>query len=362
MNIHIGNHIVGGDAKCFLIAEIGLNHNGDVRIARKLIEEAARVGADAVKFQKRTIEDVIIGEYLERPYAGYNSYGATYGEHRAALELQDEVWPELRDLSLKLGLEFFASPWDEKSADFLEELNIPALKIASADLTNLPLLKHVAAKEKPVILSTGMSTMKEIEEAVSTVQKINPQLALLHCVSTYPFDDHHANLSMIPILKDRFPQAVIGYSGHEKSGHIISVMAAVLGAKIIERHFTLDRTLKGPDHAASLEPHGFGFIHENVRKAEAAMGSGEKRILDSEKPIREKLAKSVVSKCDIKAGTVITADMLTVKSPGIGIVPTQLQDLCGRTAMVDVAVDTLLPTDALTWPLTRVEAALTSSD
>jgi len=351
MKIRIGKHQIGEETPCYIVAEIGLNHNGQVEIARKLIKEAARVGANAVKFQKRSIKDVLIKEYLDKPYSGFNSYGATYGEHRAALELPDEAWSELRDYTNAHGMDFFASPWDERSADFLEDLGVPAFKIASGDLTNIPLLRHVAAKGKPVILSTGMSNLDEIEEAVATITQINPQLVLLHCVSIYPFDDHLANLRMIPVLEKQFPQAVIGYSGHEKSGHIISVVAAVLGAKLVERHFTLDRTMRGPDHAASLEPHGFGFVVEDIRKAEVAMGSGEKEILEDEFPIREKLAKSIVSKCDIKAGSVITEDMLTTKSPGTGIQPKHMVSLCGRTAVVDVPADTLLSLDAMTWPL-----------
>lgn len=350
MKIQIGNHAVGEDAPCYIIAEIGLNHNGDVDIAKKSIAAAAQAGANAVKFQKRTTKDVLIKEYLDRPYSGQNSYGATYGEHRDALELPDEVWPELCKMSQDLGMACFASPWDLKSADFLETLDVPAYKIASGDLTNLPLLKHVAAKGKPVILSTGMSTSEEIQEAVEAVTATNAQLILLHCVSTYPFDDHLANLGLIGTLREQFPQAVIGYSGHEKSGHIISLAAAVLGAKVIERHFTLDRTMRGPDHAASLEPHGFGLVVENIRKVEGAMGDGKKEILEDEIAVREKLSKSIVSTCDIKAGTVITADMLTVKSPGSGLLPRFLDDVCGKKAQVDVATDSLLPKEALTWP------------
>lgn len=351
MTVRIGKQTVGGDTPCFLVAEIGLNHNGDVNVARRLIEEAARVGANAVKFQKRSIGDAFVQEYLERPYDSYNSYGPTYGMHRAALELPDEVWPDLQAFSRGLGLEFFASAFDERSADSLEALGVPAFKIASADLTNLPLLRHIARKGKPVILSTGMSTLDEIDEAVAAIAPINPQLVLLHCVSTYPCDDHLVNLRMIPELKARFPQVIIGYSGHEKSGHMVSVMAVALGARLVERHFTLDRTMRGPDHAASLEPHGFGLLVENVRKTERAMGNGVKTILESEKPIRDKLAKSVVSKCHIKAGTVIGRDMLTVKSPGTGIKPKHIDEVCGRTAMRDIPADTLVPLEALSWPI-----------
>lgn len=357
MNVTIGDRVIGDQAPCFIIAEIGVNHNGDVAIARRLIEAAAKAGADAVKSQKRSIGDMLIREQLERPYSGDNSYGATYGEHRAALELPDSAWPELRDLSSSLGMEFFASPWDQPSADFLEDLGVPAYKIASADLTNTPLLRHVAMKGKPVILSTGMSDLDEMDTAVAAITEINPQLVVLHCVSTYPFDDDLANLRMIPTLKARYPQTVIGYSGHEKSGHVVSLAAAVLGATVIERHFTLDRTMRGPDHAASLEPHGFAFVVENVRKVEAAMGTGVKTVLESEMVARARLGKSVVARCEIPAGTVITAEMLTSKSPGTGIKPSSTESLCGRVAMTTVPEDTLLPTEALTWPWARTKEA-----
>ena len=350
MKFKIGNKTVGDNAPCYLIAEIGLNHNGDRETAMRLIEEAARVGADAVKFQKRNTRAILIREFLDRPYAGENSYGKTYGEHREALELNDDVWYEIRDLSNRLGLGFFASPWDIDSADFLEQVGMPAYKIASADVTNLPLVKHVAAKGKPIIISSGMSTMEEVDEATSVITRVNNEVALLHCVSTYPCEDENVNLRMITTLRNQFPQIVIGYSGHEKSGHIVSQAAATLGAKIVERHFTLDRTMKGPDHAASLEPHGFGFLVEGIRKVECAMGSGEKLIQYEEIPIREKLAKSIVALCDITVGTVITPAMLTVKSPGTGIPANLINQVVGRKAMAEVQSDTLIPEEAIGWP------------
>ena len=357
MIISIGQRDIGEDKPCYIVAEIGLNHNGSVDVARDLIDKAARVGIDAVKLQKRSITDVLTHEHLQQPYSGPNSYGTTYGQHRAALELSEVAWCELCDHSVSVGVQFFASPWDIKSADFLADLDIPAFKVASGDVTNLPLLRHIARKGKPVILSTGMCTLDEVDEAVAVVSQHNDRIVVLHCVSTYPFDVELANLRMIPVFVRRYPHAVIGYSGHEKSGHIISVAAVVLGAKLIERHLTLDRTMRGPDHAASLEPRGFEYLIENVRKVEVALGTGEKCILDSEVPIRAKLAKSVVSSCDIPAGTVITVDMLTVKSPGTGIMPKDLDNICGRIAQVDVPDDTLLPMDAMDWIMANERAA-----
>ncbi len=361
MIISIGQRDIGEDKPCYIVAEIGLNHNGSVDVARDLIDKAARVGIDAVKLQKRSITDVLTHEHLQQPYSGPNSYGTTYGQHRAALELSEVTWCELRDHSVSVGVQFFASPWDIKSADFLADLDIPAFKVASGDVTNLPLLRHIARKGKPVILSTGMCTLDEVDEAVAVVSQHNDRIVVLHCVSTYPFDVELANLRMIPVFVRRYPHAVIGYSGHEKSGHIISVAAVVLGAKLIERHLTLDRTMRGPDHAASLEPRGFEYLIENVRKVEVALGTGEKRILDSELPIRAKLAKSIVTTCDIQAGDVITAEMLTVKSPGTGIKPKHLEELCGRIALADVQADTLLPLEAMDWAMPHERAMVAES-
>jgi sialic acid synthase SpsE len=350
MKITIGKREVGENEPVFVIAEIGLNHNGEVDLARRMIVEAARLGVDAVKFQKRSIPDLLTRESREKAYPGANSFGASYGAHREALELPDDVWPELRDLAYAHGVEFFASPWEEKSADFLFELGVPAFKIASCDVPNLPLLRHVARFGRPVLLSTGMSTLEEVDAAVAAITTFTPHLSVLHCVSAYPFDNHLANLRMIPVLRDRYPQAVIGYSGHEKSGTVISTAAVAMGARIVERHFTLDRTLRGPDHAASLEGNGLRSLITNIRIFEEALGTGEKAILDEERPIRAKLGKSVVAAQRISAGTIITRAMLTMKSPGTGIAGTHLDAICGRVAKRDIEADTIVPPDALGWP------------
>ena len=346
--VKIGARMVGPGEPCYIIAEIGLNHNGDVRIAKRLIDEAVKAGVDAVKFQKRTIGKLLIREWLDKPYGGPNSFGETYGEHRQNLELPEKDWHAIARYTRKKGVDFFASPWDGESADFLATLPMVAMKIASADVTNLPLVETIAGLGFPVIMSTGMSTLSEIDKAVRAITKHTDDLVLLHCVSAYPFDNQHANLRVIQTLQNRYPYPV-GYSGHEKSGIVVSLAAVALGACAIERHFTLDHTMKGPDHAASLEPEGMTRLVESIRKLEGALGDGKKRILEIERSSREKLAKSIVSAREIRKGARISAGDLTVKSPGNGLKPEYIPRLIGKIAREHVPEDVLLPRESLDW-------------
>ena len=348
MAIKIAGRPIGEGYPCFFIAEAGVNHNGNLELARRLVDVALAARADAVKFQKRSINDVLTAEAFNQPYSSPTALGTTYGEHRQKLELSEEDYRELSQYCEAKGIIFLASAWDIKSADFIESLGVPAYKIASADVTNLPLLTHIAQKKKPVILSTGMSTLEEIDEAVETIKQYTDELIILHCTSAYPFDYQYANLNMIKTLRERygFP---IGYSGHEKSGHIISMAAVAMGACVVERHFTLDHTMRGPDHAASLEPHGLTDLIESIKKIEKAFGSPIKDILDIEAPIREKLAKSIVAAKDIKKGQIINRDDLTVKSPGNGLKPRHIQALCSKIARKNIPHDTLVPPEALKW-------------
>lgn len=341
--------MIGQGYPAYIIAEIGINHNGDPEIARRLINVAAEAGADAVKFQKRTTREILTRAGYDRPYESENAYAPTYGQHRDKLELSHDAYRDLFRHALSKGIHFLSSVWDPKSADFIDELGSPAFKIPSPDIINLPLLEHVAKKGKPMIVSTGMSTMEEIEEAVDTIyHNGNPPLILLHCVSTYPCENYDVNLRVMHQLRDRFDVAV-GYSGHDR-GVAIPVAAVALGACVVEKHITLDRAMKGSDHSASLEPDGLKRVVRYIRNAEMAMGDGAKRILDAEVPIRAKLAKSIASRTAISAGTVITAEMLTVKSPGTGLKPACLPRIIGRQAAVAVEENVLLPLSALEWP------------
>ncbi len=346
--LQLGSFHVGDREPAYIIAEIGINHQGDVEIAKKLITEAAGAGANAVKFQKRSINRILTHEGLEMPYDNRNSFGKTYGEHKAALELSELNYQELMRFSNEAGVDFIASGWDEQSIDFLDTLGVPFFKMASADLTNLPLLVHTAKKNKPMILSTGMANMEMVNIAVAAVAPINNQIALLQCTSTYPTVFEEINLEVLNTFRQTFPDYVIGYSGHEL-GIAITEAAVALGAKIVERHFTLDRTMKGGDHAASLEPGGFGKMTRDIRHIESAMGVGVKRVQESEHPIFKKLAKSVVSQIDIASGTIITRDMLTTKGPGTGISPARIHELLGKTVLHDIPADTVMKDEDINW-------------
>ena len=347
--IRIGGRLVGDGQSCFVIAEGGVNHNGDPGLAEELVRIAAHCKADAVKFQKRTIDQLLTRAALDRPYVNPNSLGATYGEHRLKLELSDKDWVRLRDLANGLGLEFMGSAWDRGSADLLDALDTPAIKTPSAVLTDLDLLEYIARRGRPMIVSTGMSSLGEVDQAVQRIQRFTDQLILLQCTSAYPSEFADINLRVMDTFRKRY-DVLVGYSGHER-GIAVSEAAATLGACVVERHFTRDRTLPGPDHAASLEPIGLEKLVRDIRHIEVAMGSANKTIADAELPVRARLGKSVVAAEDIPVGAILRPAMLAAKSPGDGIPANHLERLIGRVAAVEVHADTLLPTEALEWEL-----------
>ncbi|MET0829640.1 MAG: N-acetylneuraminate synthase family protein [Microbacterium sp.] len=287
MTVTIGSRVIGGGRPAYVIAEIGLNHNGDVDLAKQLIDVAADAGADAVKFQKRTPEISTPAHMRDTPRE--TPWGTmTYLEYRYRVEFTRDQYIEVADYALLRGLEWFASPWDVPSVQFLEDLNVVAYKIASACLTDSPLLMAVRDTGKPVILSTGMSTIEQIDAAIDVLG--TDRLVLMHATSTYPMEPDEANLRMIPALRDRYPGVPVGYSGHER-GLQISVAAAALGAVAIERHITLDRTMWGSDHAASLEPTGLQHLVRDLRIVEQALGDGVKRVFPGERAPMAKLRR-----------------------------------------------------------------------
>jgi len=346
--ISINNLKIGSNNPVFIIAEIGINHQGEVAIAKQLISAAKESGADCVKFQKRTISRILTKAGLDMIYENPNSFGKTYGEHKKVLELSDEDYYQLKKYSEKLDLVFCASGWDEESIDFLDKLGVSFFKMASADLTNFPLLEHTAKIGKPMFLSTGMTNMQMVKNAYEFVHDLNDQIVILQCTSTYPSAFNEINLNVLKTYADEFNDAVIGYSGHEL-GIAIPPAAVAMGAKIIERHFTLDRTMKGNDHAASLEPQGFSKMVRDIRHIEKAMGSFEKTAQESEKPIFKKLAKSIVSVTDIDINTIITREMLTTKGPGTGISPTRINDVIGKKSITKVPRDTVIEEGSIEW-------------
>ncbi|MBI3074748.1 MAG: N-acetylneuraminate synthase family protein [Parcubacteria group bacterium] len=311
--ISIGGKVIGVGASVFVIGEIGINHNGDMSITKKLIDMAKVAGCDAVKFQKRTIPIVYSKEELEKPRevpeiilstavkrrrvlpqtcitrlvkSGFMQ--TTNGDLKYALEFTFGEYKEIDRYCKERGVLWFASPWDEESVNFLERFNVPFYKIASASLTDDGLLRHIKKTKKPVILSTGMSTMEEITRAVSILGTGN--LVLLHTVSTYPSEYGDINLSVIKTLQKKFPGVPIGYSGHEK-GISITLAAVAMGACVVERHITLDRTMWGSDQSASLEPHALSMLVRDIRLFERARGDGVKRVAKGELPIKEKLRR-----------------------------------------------------------------------
>ena len=287
MTVTIGSRVIGGGRPAYLIAEIGLNHNGDVDLAKQLIDVAADAGADAVKFQKRTPE--ISTPVGMRDTLRETPWGTmTYLDYRHRVEFDRDQYIEVSDHALLRGLEWFASPWDAPSVAFLETLNVVAHKIASACLTDIPLLEAVRDTGKPVILSTGMSTMEQIDAAIEVLG--TDRLVLMHATSTYPMEPGEANLRMIPALRDRFPGVPVGYSGHER-GLQISLAAVALGAVAVERHITLDRTMWGSDHAASLEPTGLQHLIRDIRIVEESLGDGVKRVFPGERAPMAKLRR-----------------------------------------------------------------------
>lgn len=283
--VQIGSRSVGDDQPCFIIAEIGINHNGDVDLAKRLISVAVAAGCDAVKFQKRTVEVVYSAEELAKPRE--NPFGSTNGDLKHGLEFGQEEYEEINAFCKSVRMPWFISPWDEASVDFIEPFNPPVYKVASASLTDDNLLKHIRKTGKPVIASTGMSTYAEIDHAVSVLGK--KDLVLMHTTSTYPANYEELNLRAIPTMATRYG-VPIGYSGHE-TGIPTSVCAVALGACSVERHITMDRAMWGSDQAASLEPNGISRLVRDVRLWEQAKGDGVKRVFEREIPIIKKLRR-----------------------------------------------------------------------
>jgi N-acetylneuraminate synthase len=284
--VRIGGREVGLGHPCYVVAELGINHNGDELLAMQLIQAAREAGANAVKFQKRTIEKVYLPEDLVRPRE--SPFGKTNGDLKRALEFGFMEYTRISEFCEELHVPWFASCWDELSVDVVASFDPPALKIASACLTDDRLLKYHRKMGKPIILSTGMSSIRQIDHAVEVLG--TSDLILLHCVSTYPADKHELNLRAILFLRERY-KVPIGYSGHEV-GICPSVAAVTLGACMVERHITLNRAMYGSDQAASMEPLGFAKMVRDIRSVEAALGDGIKRVLESEKPIMKKLRRN----------------------------------------------------------------------
>jgi N,N'-diacetyllegionaminate synthase len=342
MQIKIGNELIGDGQPVYVIAEAGVNHNGDLVLARRLVDIAVEAKANAVKFQTFKAETLVTASAPKAQYQlNSTSAGESQLEMLRKLELSTEAHYELKQYCDQKGITFLSTPFDEAAADFLEELGVAAFKISSGDLTNLPLIRHVAQKSKPVILSTGMANLQDVREAVQAARQAgNEAIVLLHCVSNYPADPSDLNLRAIRTMHDEF-NLPIGYSDHTE-GIDLSPAAVALGAVLIEKHFTVDRELPGPDHKASLLPDELKELIKSIRRVESALGDGEKRRRPSEEDTARVARRSVIAAQAIPKGTLLSESMTELKRPGTGISPALLSSILGRRTLVEIPEGELL--------------------
>jgi len=348
--VEIGNRLVGEGEPCFIIAEAGVNHNGDIGLAHRLIDAAAEAGADAVKFQSFVTEEVVTPE---TPKASYQvettgEQGSQY-EMFKALELGAGQQKELKAHCDEIGILYLCTPYENASIDVLDRIGVAAFKIASTDTTNVPFLRYMASKGRPVILSTGMSTLGEVEQAVETLRAggLEDKIVILHCLAEYPAPPSEVNLRAILTMQQAF-LCPVGFSDHTL-GIGVSPWAVAVGACLIEKHFTLDHGLAGPDHRASLEPAELVDLVRTLRDVETSLGDGVKRLMPSELRNKPLMQKSLVARRTIYAGEVITPDDLTCRRPGVGLTPLWFERVLGKRAAVDIAKDEVLTLSSVDW-------------
>lgn len=337
-SLEIDGVIINDDSDCYVIAEIGHNHQGNLDLCKKIIHAAKESGANAVKLQKRDNKSLFTQDMYDSPYVNRNSYGDTYGAHREALEFGRSEYQELKSYCEELEITFFSTAFDFKSADFLADLDMPAYKLASGDLNNIPLLRHVARIGKPIILSTGGGTMADVRRAYDTIMPINPQLCILQCTAGYPPEFEELNLRVIESFRQAFPDIVVGLSAHD-NGIAMALVAYMLGGRVVEKHFTLNRALKGTDHAFSLEPQGMHKLVRDLQRARIALGDGVKNTHPSEVKPLYKMGKKLVAARDLPAGHVLTADDIAVKSPNDGLPPYHFDALVGAVLRQPLKAD-----------------------
>jgi len=337
MKIRINNREIGDGEKPFIIAEAGINHNGDVSVAKKLVDSAKECGADAIKFQSFSAEGLLSRQAISAAHtAGYNVFKLIRG-----LELSGKNHKDIAAHCRREGMVFLSTPLDFMHVDLLDEIGVGAFKIASMDVNNLPLLKYVSGKNRPIILSTGMADMREIEKAVATIKASgNGGLAILHCVSLYPPSDETLNLSYMAALRRKF-KVPVGFSDHTL-GTAAPIAAMALGASIIEKHFTLDKGMPGPDQKISANPAELRVITDAARRIPQMLGGGVKRLSKAELGMRKAFRRSVVARRGLKKGDVITEDLIDYKRPGTGIPPSLAWKILGRKLKKDVDKDDII--------------------
>lgn len=331
------NHL--NQKRTFIIAEIGVNHNGDINLAKKMIKSASECGVDAVKFQTYVSEELVLKNAEKADYQKKNDSNESQFEMLKKLELSYDDFSQLKKYAQECGVLFLSSPFDRKSVDLLEKLEVSAYKLGSGELNNLELIEYVQSKNKPIILSTGLATLKEIKETYDFI-KDKSNLFLLHCITGYPTSFEETNLNFIKTLQKEF-EIPIGFSDHSP-GIELSIAAVALGACIIEKHFTIDKNLPGPDHKASLNSTEFKAMVDAIRHVEVAMGDGTRKLSENELNIKKVARKSIVLSKNISKGMVIKKDMLTIKRPGTGIPPNHINEVVGKRVLKDLKSQTML--------------------
>jgi sialic acid synthase len=340
----LGEREITDAGDCFVIAELGHNHQGSVEAAKRMFRVAEYCGADAVKLQKRDNRSLFTDELFNKPYENENSFGVTYGAHREALEFGRDEYLELKEYASELDLVFFATAFDRPSVDFLEEIDVPAYKVASADIRNVPLLRRLADTGRPTIISTGGATVDDVRRAYEIVRSGTRDVAVLQCTAGYPAAWDELDLRVIETYRGMFPSAVIGLSSHD-NGIAMALAGFMLGARVIEKHFTLDRTMRGSDHSFSLEPQGFQKLVRDLRRARIALGDGEKKVYESERQPLTKMAKKLVAASDLEEGHVLTPSDIAIKSPGDGCCPSGFDRFIGARLKQPIARDADLSLD-----------------
>jgi N-acetylneuraminate synthase/sialic acid synthase len=344
--ISFGKSTVSSEGPCYVIAELGHNHQGNLETAIRMVEIAASCGVQAVKFQKRDNKTLYTKAMYNKPYDNENSYGATYGEHREFLEFGKDEYLALKACAEKNNVEFMSTAFDFKSVDFLEEVGISSYKVASADVTNTPLLQYIAKLGKPMFVSTGAASLDEIRIAHDAILKHNNNLCLLHCIAGYPTEYHNLNLRVIETLKKEFPEILIGYSGHD-NGILAPIVAYMLGATVLEKHFTLNRSWKGTDHKFSLEPEGLRKQVRDLRRVDMSLGDGIRKIYDFEVEPKKKMGKGIYAAKQLKAGTVISWDTIALKTPTNGTPAYMAEKMIGKKLKVNLEEEAALSFDIL---------------
>ena len=345
--LEIGGRLVGGDAPTYIIAEAGVNHQCDLDLAKTMIEEAHAAGADAIKFQTYNA-DTLTTRWAPRYWEHPEPSGTQYAIYKDSDDFVRADYEKLFAHAREVGIQWLTTPFDLETVGWLAEMGMAAWKIASADLTNWPLLRAAAAQGKPVMISSGGSTMDELRAAVAEIRRVgNDQIILLHCILSYPSPDDQMNLRCIPTLQAELPDVIIGLSDHSVPDPSVTVptAAVAVGAKIIEKHFTLDTNWEGDDHYLSVDPPMLATMVENIRRAEAALGSAEVRVLECEMKAHDYARRSIVAAGNLKVGTLLTPEHLIMKRPGTGVSPTLIDAMVGRTMIRDVDEDQLVTWD-----------------